>query len=186
MKRFKYFVQTFTIISCIMVMGWCVTSCGSDDDDNNGNAPKGVEAVDLGLPSGTKWASCNLGATKPEEYGGYYAWGEIEEKDSYNWETYIHCDGSWSTCHDLGSDIRGTAYDVAHVKWGGDWVMPTYEQMKELIDNCKYRWMNNNGVYGVVFVGPNGNRIFLPAAKYRADNPETIISGGRYWSSTYY
>ena len=87
------------------------------------------EAIDLGLPSGTKWASCNVGATKPEEYGGYYSWGETEEKETYDWSTYIHCDGSSSTCHDLGSDISGTEYDVAHVKWGGKWCMPTLDDI---------------------------------------------------------
>ena len=77
------------------------------------------EAVDLGLPSGTKWASCNLGATKPEECGGYYAWGETDEKDVYTEDTYkYYQNGSYVS---LGSDISGTEYDVAHLKWGGNW-----------------------------------------------------------------
>lgn len=89
------------------------------------------EAVDLGLPSGTKWASCNVGATKPEEPGGYYAWGETEEKDYYAPSTYIHCDGAYNPLfYDLGSDISGTEYDVAHVKWGGKWCMPTWDDFK--------------------------------------------------------
>ncbi|MBQ2195316.1 MAG: hypothetical protein II407_00065, partial [Prevotella sp.] len=104
------------------------------------------EAVDLGLPSGTKWASFNVGATKPEEYGGYYAWGETEEKERYDWDTYIHCDGASNTCHDLGSDISGTQYDIAHVKWGGNWCMPTYEDFEELNDNCTSEWTTLNGV----------------------------------------
>ena len=87
--------------------------------------------IDLGLPSGTKWACCNVGATKPEDYGGYYAWGETETKYDYSWVTYSHCDRSQSTCYNLGSSICGTKYDVAHVKWGGNCQMPTYDQCVE-------------------------------------------------------
>ena len=89
------------------------------------SCPVGVVAVDLGLPSGTKWANMNVGATKPEEFGGCYAWGEAKEKSANNWANYVHCDGTEKTCHNLGEDISGTKYDVAHVKWGGDWKMPT-------------------------------------------------------------
>ncbi|MBQ6065098.1 MAG: hypothetical protein IJK87_15950 [Prevotella sp.] len=78
------------------------------EDENQPTAEAG-EAIDLGLPSGIKWASCNVGATKPEEYGGYYAWGETEEKEVYDWSTYLHCDGSYNTCYDLGSCISGTS-----------------------------------------------------------------------------
>ena len=147
------------------------------------NAP--CEAVDLGLPSGTKWASCNVGATKPEEYGGYYAWGETEEKNYYDWNTYIHCDGTEDTCHDLGSDISGTQYDVAHVKWGGNWCMPTHEQQQELVENCTKRWITINGVNGFNFTGPNGNCIFLPVAgcRFGSDLYEAV-ERGFYWSST--
>ena len=75
-----------------------------------------AEAIDLGLPSGIKWASCNVGASKPEEYGGHYSWGETEEKEIYEWFTYTHCDGTVQTCHDLSPSICGTENDVAHVK----------------------------------------------------------------------
>lgn len=77
-------------------------------------------AIDLGLPSGTKWSCCNVDAIKPEDYGGYYAWGEIEEQKAYDWTTYIHCNGSWESCKEIGSPISGTKYDVAHMKWGDD------------------------------------------------------------------
>lgn len=148
--------------------------------------PDGPVAIDLGLPSGTKWASCNVGATKPEEYGGYYAWGETEEKDYYDWSTYIHYDGSSSTCHDLGSDISGTEYDVAHVKWGGDWVMPSMYDNKELVDNCTTEWTTLNGVKGMKFTSKNnGNNIFLPATGYRLSiGLNGAGSYGVYWSST--
>ena len=141
--------------------------------------------IDLGLPSGTKWACCNVGATTPEGYGGYYAWGETEEKDYYDWSTYIHCDGSVETCHDLGTDIAGTQYDVAHVKWGGSWVMPSHDQQVELLDNCSSEWTTVNGVKGRIFTGSNGGSVFLPAAGiHRSDNLTNVSSHGCYWSST--
>ena len=151
----------------------------------DGNHP---HLIDLGLPSKTKWACCNVGATKPEEYGGYYAWGETEEKKVYDWSTYIHCDGSSSTCHDLGSDISGTEYDVAHVKWGGDWVMPTLDDIKELLNNCTSEWTTLNRVKGMKFTSKkNSNSIFLPAAGYYwAVGLESAGSDGLYWSSTQY
>ena len=120
--------------------------------------------IDLGLPSGTKWACCNVGATTPEGYGGYYAWGETEEKSEYSWENYIHCDGSIGTCHDLGTYIAGTQYDVAHVKWGGKWQMPSPEHIMELLDNCSFTWTSSNGVNGAYFTGPSGYAIFIPAS----------------------
>ena len=117
--------------------------------------------IDLGLPSGTKWACCNVGADKPEANGGYYAWGETEEKTIYNWSTYIHCDGEDMTCHDLGNDIAGTQYDVAHVKWGDSWVMPSLKQVEELKKYCTAGWDKVNGVKGVMFISKiNGNSFF--------------------------
>ena len=142
--------------------------------------------IDLGLPSGTKWACCNVGATTPEAFGGYYAWGETEEKSTYRWSNYIHCDGDHLTCHDLGSDIAGTEYDVAHVKWGGSWVMPSHDQQKELCDYCTYEQATVNGVNGGKFTSKtNGHSIFLPEAGAFLDD---ILKGtganGDYWSST--
>ena len=148
-------------------------------DDNH------PHAIDLGLPSGTKWACCNVGASTPEGYGGYYAWGETEEKDYYSLSTYIHYDDSSSTYHDLGSDIAGTQYDVAHVKWGGSWVMPSKDQNQELIENCKYEWIIVNDVMGAQFTGPSGGTIFLPAAGIRsAGDLYYAGSSGYNWSST--
>lgn len=150
----------------------------------DGNHP---HKIDLGLPSGTKWACCNVGADKPEAYGGYYAWGETETKPAYDWSSYIHCDGSEETCHELGSDIAGTEYDVAHVKWGGSWVMPTNEQQDELINNCTYEWTTVNGVNGKKFTGTNDGSIFLPAAGSRYGSElSNAGSYGGYWSSTQY
>ncbi|MBR5062253.1 MAG: hypothetical protein IKX24_08965 [Prevotella sp.] len=169
------------------VMGLLVTSCSGDDEDKktNESAPKDVVAIDLGLPSGTKWASCNVGANKPEEYGGYYAWGETEEKDYYNWSSYIHCGGTEKTCYDLGSDISGTKYDVAHVKWGGNWRMPTYVEMGELMDNCTDVNTTLNGVNCRKFTSKiNGNSIFLPIAGFHVDGGLNAVGYSYYWLST--
>lgn len=149
------------------------------------NAPAGVEAVDLGLPSGIKWASCNVGATKPEEYGGYYAWGETEEKDDCSRDTYLYyIDGAYAF---LGSEISGTNYDVAHVKWGGSWRLPTEMELQELIDNCDRRMLNYNGIYGMKLTGSNGNSIFFPAAGYQSRNAfYRKGTYGSYWSGSFY
>lgn len=164
------------------------------------------EAIDLGLPSGTLWASCNVGANSPEEYGGYYAWGETEEKDVYNWSTYkwmnegqsswsqinkyTFADGQTSACWYRDGTFIGDGKttldpedDVATVKWGSGWQMPTREQMEELYTQCSSEWITLNGVYGRKFTGPNGNSIFLPAAGYRDDTSLRYAgSGGNYWS----
>lgn len=141
--------------------------------------------IDLGLPSGTKWACCNVGASKPEADGDYYAWGETTTKSDYYWSTYKHSDGSAESCHNLGSSISGTQYDVAHVKWGGSWQMPTKDQIIELNDKCKHEWTTVSGVKGRRFTGPNGGSIFMPAAGYRDGSG---LSGhgswGGYWSGT--
>ena len=115
--------------------------------------------VDLGLPSGVKWASRNIGATSVEDYGYYYAWGEVETKDSYTNETY-----RWGT-RNLGDnyDISGTQNDAAVVNWGGVWRMPTYQEMADLKDKCTWTWSSINGVNGYIVTGTNGNKIFLPA-----------------------
>ena len=153
------------------------------------------EAVDLGLPSGIKWATCNVGATKPEEYGGYYAWGETEEKENYDWSTYKWCNGSGNTmtkyCIDssYGTVDNKTTLDleddVANVKWGGSWRMPTQAELDELRNNCTWTWTALNGVNGYTVTGPNGNSIFLPAAGNRnGTNLFNSGSYGPYWSSS--
>lgn len=131
------------------------------------------DGVDLGLPSGTLWASWNVGATAPEDVGGYYAWGETEVKSEYKIENYTHCDitqqGELYTVkyHDIGDDIRGTEYDVAHVKWGGSWRMPSAEEWKEIIEHCNFQRNSQNGINGICVVSKiNGNSIFLPASGY--------------------
>ena len=143
--------------------------------------------IDLGLPSGTKWACCNVGATKPEAYGGYYAWGETEKKSSYTLENYAFYNSSTDNYTYIGSDISGTQYDVAHMKWGGSWRMPTYDQINELVHYCGLMETNINGVDGGLFISTfNGKSVFLPAACFwdlvleieHIPNPM-----GVYWSS---
>ena len=139
--------------------------------------------IDMG--NAGKWACCNVGANAPWEYGGRYAWGETDEKREYSWETYIHCGGSQETCHDIGEDIAGTEYDVAHVKWGGSWRMPSYSQQKLLHDNSTHEWISVNGINGRKFKSPNGGTLFLPAAGQRDDDYWCYIgSYGNYWLST--
>ena len=141
------------------------------------------EAVDLGLS--VKWATCNVGATKPEGYGGYYAWGEKEEKSDYSKSTYKYYNSSTSSYVDIGSIISGTEYDVARAKWGGRWRMPTRTELEELNDKCTWTVCKLNGVTGIKATGPNGNSIFLPAAGERLST-DLIDAGmyGGYWNGT--
>ena len=143
------------------------------EDDLSGTH-KGHDYVDLGLS--VKWATCNVGADSPEEYGNYYAWGEINTKSRY---IVDNC-GTWEK--NIG-DIKGTSRDVAHQKWGGNWRIPTVEEFKELVDKCDWDWDGD----GYIVTGPNGNSIFLPAAGGRLED-ELYYGGldGFYWSSTPY
>ena len=155
------------------------------------------KAIDLGLPSGTKWANMNVGASASEDYGGYYVWGETEEKNDYSWSTYKWCNGSYNTITKYcTSSSYGTVDnktvldpedDVAHVKWGGSWRMPTLDEQKELLNNCTWKWTTQNGVNGYKVTGPNGNSIFLPAAGSRYGT-EAYNRGsvGFCWSSSLY
>ncbi len=148
-------------------------------------------AIDLGI--GTKWACCNVGANSPEAYGGYYAWGETSEKSVYTDETYKYFDNAayqngknWADrFQSLGSDIAGTSYDVAHVKWGGKWKMPSLDQIDSLLDKCTWHWEQLNGVSGQMVTGPNGNSVFLPATGDRCNDTTYYVGRyGYYWSST--
>lgn len=140
--------------------------------------------IDLGLPSGTKWSCCNVGASTPEGSGGYYAWGETSEKPTYSPETYLYANDGLHYFF-LGVDISGSTYDVAHKTWGSPWMMPSAAQSEELVNACTYLWTSSNGVVGGKFTGPNGNSIFLPAAGYHSyDNFRDYGEVGIYWSST--
>lgn len=151
--------------------------------------------IDLGLPSGTKWACCNVGASTPEGYGNYYAWGETQPKSVYNDVTYSYYTGQdtdgdgWIDQNysriNIGSDIAGTQYDAATANWGAPWRMPSLAQIQELLDNCTSTWTTQNGVNGRKFIGPNGETIFLPAAGNRWKGELSDLgSWGSYWPST--
>ncbi len=148
--------------------------------------------IDLGLS--VKWASWNVGASSPEEYGGYYAWGETREKSYYYATTYKYWQENESDYQEgwnydefinIGSDISGTLYDVATVKWGEGWRMPNRDEIIELIDNCQWEEYVYNDVKGYKVTGPNGNSIFLPNAGHR-ENYDLTGNGsyGYYWSSS--
>ena len=199
----------YNIIKCISVsLLSLVASCDMLPDEPLFDAPvtpeelpvsgtyNGHDYVDLGLPSGLKWATCNVGATKPEGYGGYYAWGETEEKENYNWSTYKWCNGSETTITKYCTDsdygivdnktVLDPEDDVAHVKWGGTWRMPTKAEQDELRNNCYWKWTTQNGVDGYkVTSKSNGNSIFLPAAGRRYDvDLDDCGSIGYYRSSS--
>ncbi len=159
-----------------------------------------IECVDLGLS--VKWATCNVGASKPEDYGGYYAWGEIEEKSVYDWNNYKYCNGSSDSmtkyCTDFNYGYNGFADykttldledDVAHINWGGNWRMPTDAEWAELMNNCIWIWTIRNGTKGFEVksqkAGYEDKSIFIPAAGYRV-NDYFVGAGfdGYYWYSS--
>lgn len=174
----RYYYCTFVLISGTYYYGETMSFMTEDKED---------EAVDLGLS--VKWRGWNLGATVPEEYGGYYAWGETETKTDYSWEQYFdspYNDADEWTGSKMNENISGTEYDAATVALGTEWRMPTKEEMQELVDNCSWEWIALNGVNGYRVTSQiNGNSIFLPAG----GNVEgTTVSNagqyGGYWTGT--
>ena len=168
-------------------------SC-SDDKDEPATTEE-HEYVDLGLPSGTLWATYNVGATAPEEYGYHFAWGETSPKTDYTEENYKWCNGSIYTLTKYNSrseygtvDLKhelDAEDDAAYVNWGPSWRMPTTAQQRELLYECNWEWTTRNGVNGRLGTGPNGNTIFLPAAGYCNGNViEFAGTLGVYWSSS--
>ena len=151
--------------------------------------------VNLGLPSGTLWATMNVGACSPEDYGDYFAWGETTSKQVYEFETYKWYNNTYYTytkyciSSSYGTVDNKTELDpeddAATLNWGPSWRMPTQEQIQELINNCSRQWKSLNGVGGIVVTGPNGNTLFLPAAGYRLNG--SVYNAGTYgyvWSRT--
>ena len=162
--------------------------------EGNNEEINGHECVDLGLS--VRWATCNVGAYSPEENGGYYAWGETEEKSGYSLSTY-----KWKTTntnmwrmkkystYSDDSDFKTTLDpedDVAHVKWGGSWRMPTKDEIMELVDKCTWEPTKHNNVNGCLVTGPNGNSIFLPATGFCNGEDPISMRGVSldYWSAT--
>lgn len=140
-------------------------------------------AINMGLPSGTKWTCCNVGATKPTEYGGHFAWAETLTKNEYGVNTYFYYDDYEYV--NLAKDIAGTICDVATVKWGESYSIPTLEQYKELVNNCSSSWTTIGGVNGRLFVASNRHKIFIPAnGRWSSTNFLFNELEGFYWLST--
>ena len=146
---------------------------------NVSGTSNGHDYVDLGLS--VKWATCNVGANSPSDYGDYYAWGETSTKSGYdedNSKTYGKSMG------DIGGN---SSYDVARYRWGGSWRLPTKAEFQELIDKCTWTWTTQGGHNGYKVTGKNGKSIFLPAAGWRyGTSPNLVGEYGSYWSSTPY
>ena len=159
----------------------------------------GHEYVDLGLPSGTLWATCNIGASKPEDYGNYFAWGETSIKSTYNWSTYQYCKGNGSTitkyCNNSVYGNNGfidnlttlQSGDDAATAWGSGWLTPTKTQWDELLANTTNQRLTKNGVEGRLFTSKkNGQSIFLPAAGFHDGSPNDVGCRGIYLSRSLY
>ena len=183
-------------------------SCGDDKEDEP-TTPDNHEYVDLGLPSGTLWATCNVGADSPEEYGDYFAWGETTPKQIYDWDTYKWWHWVCDTISEHYYEVDMTFYkyyfqnwtdnayvegdgktelepedDAAYVNWGNRWRMPTLEQMQELLEKCNWKWTQKNGVNGELVTGPNGKSLFFPAAGGRSSHLFNDGSHAYYWTRT--
>ena len=157
------------------------TSYGSQKSFTTNGQINGHDFVDLGLPSELKWATCNVGASTPSEYGDYYAWGEIEPKESYTEENSL----TWG--QEIGDISGNPQYDAARANWGGTWRMPTKSEFEELIEECEWEWTSEGENRGYRVTGTNGNSIFLPAAGYRIGTSLNIAgSYGFFWSSLPY
>ena len=159
------------------------------------------DAVDLGLPSGTLWASCNVGAANPWDYGEYFAWGETTPKAVYDWPSYKYAkDATSSTsksftkyCQDAESGYNGYSDkltvlenidDAATANWGAEWSTPTMTQWQELHNNCTWTWTTIKNVNGYEVKGKNGKKIFIPAAGSKSGAKSSGVGErGSYWSA---
>ena len=171
---------------------------GGNNGGGNGGSINGFEYVDLGLPSGTMWATYNVGATSPEDFGYYFAWGETQPKEKYYWDTYKWCNGEpkqlTKYCNYAQDGFDGytdnlivlqASDDVATDMWGSGWRMSTREEWMELVINTTATWTTLNGVNGTRFTSANGNSIFLPAAgSISFDYFAFVGEQGYYWSGS--
>jgi hypothetical protein len=169
------------------------TRCEAQEETVNEAAIQGFvnghEYVDLGLPSGILWATCNVGANKPEEYGDYFSWGETCPNCEYNEDTNKYYEDFYPIKYTDKDHLKilQPEDDAARANWGADWRMPTKEEWEELRDNTTHEWTKQNGVEGWLFTANNGNSLFLPAAGARCDD-EFFNAGdcGHYRSSSLY
>lgn len=191
MKKTSFLTSCF--LCCIIMLA---TSC-SDSNTNSPDLTNHItyNAIDLGLS--VKWADKNVGAIRPEVYGGYYAWGETEKKSEYSWFTYDFTNDN--SGYDFYKYNTQSSYgyvdslmvlepqdDVAHIKLKGGWRMPTNEEWQELINKCTWEWDRVNGISGMRVTARNGNSIFLPAAGHKYDGMRYYGEGSYcdYWSSS--
>ena len=192
-NRFLFVVMLFTALT--LGFASCDNEKGNEPEISITGTENGHAYVDLGLPSGLKWAACNVGAESPEEYGYYFAWGETTPKITYDWSTYKWCNGSYGTMTKYCIDSRcgivdnktvlDLEDDAAAVNMGGSWRMPTEGEQYELIKKCRWIWTTLNGVKGFNVKGPNGNSIFLPAAGHCVHRDLDYAGvDGYYWSSS--
>jgi len=188
------------IISIILLL--VLDSCADGNDWGNYHTPSldsyvpatqgsinGHNYVDLGLS--VMWATCNVGAEKPEDYGDYFAWGETKPKSDYSWSTYFDTKDNGNSFTKYNNNGGKTKLDpkddAATANWGSGWRMPTKAEQDELRTKCTWTWTTQNGVNGYKVTGKNGNSIFLPAAGYRDDSDlYSVGSSDYFWSSTLY
>lgn len=194
--------KAIKVVAAIIGVAFCVAGCTKPDESNSGGMGtyNGHEYVDLGLPSGTLWATCNVGAKKPDGFGDYFAWGEMTIKSTYVWENYQHCNGNYyrltkyCSDHSYGNNgftdnltVMQASDDAARANWGIGWRIPSKEQWEELKSNTTVTWTTQNDTDGLLFSAGNGNVLFLPAAGFRYFNGAgSVGSFGFYCSRSLY
>ncbi len=183
-------MRTLRLIGIALVavlIGINLTACSDDDDDNKDDEPltnpisgtiNGHDYVDLGLS--VKWATCNVGANSPYDYGDYFAWGETETKSDYS------DNNSVTYGKEMGSIAGNPEYDAATAHWGSPWRMPTKEEIDELVSKCTWELSIQEEYEGQTAIGPNGNSIFFPSAGYHFETSYFLSHEGYYWSATPY
>ena len=206
MNKFAKAIAAIMLIVATIIAAGCTkpdepnnggNNNGQNDTIVNDDLLNGHEYVDLGLPSGTLWAICNVGAETAEELGDYYAWGETQTKGTYSWGFYWFCANDYNQltkyCSNSNFGYNGfmdnlqsllLCDDVANSNWGSGWRIPTKTQWEELCQNTTQIWMAKNGINGRLFTAPNGNSLFLPAAGgYNGSDTYGVGYSGNYWSS---
>lgn len=200
MKKFTKVLASITLMTFFIFAVGCKKD-KLEEPDGGGNSGDTHAYVDLGLPSGLLWATCNVGANNPEDYGDLLAWGETQPKDTCDWNTYQYANGtSWEDpqltkyCNNSSYGYNGfidnlttllPEDDACTANWDNGWRMPTKEEWEELYDNTTVTWATQNGVKGRLFTASNGNSLFLPAAGFLYGNILNLAgSYGSYWSSS--
>lgn len=197
MKRYLLYTLLLAVVAggMLMMFSSCTNSSKSSKSTDEKN--KKHDYVDLGLPSGTLWATMNIGADEPEDYGDYFAWGETEPKHDYDWSNYKWCDGAhdkltkYCVKNQDGKIDNKTELDpdddAATANWGSEWCMPSKEQVDELVAECNWEWTTKNGVKGYLVTSKrNDASLFLPAAGVCIEGGDVLDDNysGHYWLRT--